>query len=687
MTSIQQRRQTKTKWAFYTLALILFCLTETTFTKSSATNFYTSPTGEGDCSSPQSPCSFTNVIKSANEKSSEEIIINLLPGTYSPSPTHLTSYHDITFTSTTSSYEDVKISFSSTEKVLFTIDKSKVTFKNIQFVDHLNTIISSPTPNDGSLTTIISCKFSNNIKQKAEEGGLAISSHTPLIIRSSIFSNNTMNNNGEFNTQILGSIIFSSDHAEIYDSFFLDNSITGNYSGISGGLILNQSNLTISNSVFKNNIMRGMFEYISGGVIFSSKELSVDKSTFENNQIQIDGSNYNGGNGSHIRIAGCAINSAKITSISSSQFIGNKISVEGYTGTASVFGGAVAISFGELSVDLSIFRNNSIYVDASNAAFTPFPESFYVSADADGGAISAALTSITNSVLENNSVLVITSPTNYVEVYGMGGAVQASVIALDNTNFTSNFVAAQIEDESMIYAPSIFSGGAISCSQIFASNCNFVDNRAYHSGGAIDIQETFFAEGSAVMNSSFVGNSADGEVMTRGGGAIFYSSVINSDGTEGILFINTTNFQNNQADFGSDVELINALSIVTSSGSVDVFIYNSYYDGSTPSSTPSFIRSPSPSPWPLISENYYTSQYFFQESSSESSSSSDNGDEGSDDTWWIVLVSVLSGVFVIVLFVSFIVVVIALFIIKRRGNHQYTAQSINDDAFGDDEFA
>ena len=673
------------------IILININLISTKTTQQTKINLFASPTGKGDCTTIETPCSFSHSIETAKASNKEEIKINLLPGDYNPNIVLLTSFHDLSITSTSSNNNDVKFSFQSASEISFTINSSHVTIEKITFIDYQNTIFN--IEDDQSLLTVINCQFINNTKQNPNSGGLIIKSISPIVIISSFFSGNLMKNSPEnyFDYSIDGILIKTQSTIEISDSTFTDNSIIGNYSYIHGGNIYSQSNITIENSTFKNQNFKGMARGVSGGVVFAYTSLFVKNSTFENIFIEMNGNDIYG-DGSNIRgeegifsALGTVLMSEKPTNISSSSFTNNQITLKNYVGMGSGRGGAVYCSGNILSVDSSNFTKNVISIDASNATFSK--PSFFASGEASGGAIDGTIFSILNSNFESNSITVSSSSDHYLEVYGWGGAINGNEISITNSSFLGNYVDNQV-DESNLDPRSEFSGGAITSENIFISQSYFNNNRAYHSGGAVYLSGFFYPENSNIVSTSFIGNIADGEEMSRGGGAIFDYSPINSqDGSVAVLSITSCKFLNNRANYGDDILLINAISAILLSGNVDVYNYNNYYDGASPSATSSFIRSPSPSPKPFVSNNpfSYDSNQNYEESSSESSSSKSGEDDEGSDTWWIVLVSVFSGLFITILFVSFIVAIVAIIFIRRKKSSQYTAHSINDDAFDDDE--
>ena len=627
----------------YVVCLIHFI--NITYAKTSETEpviFYASPTGKGNCTRLDSPCDFLSAISFAATSSSQQVNIQLLPGYYKDKAM-INNFSNLTIIATSKNNSDVIFTYSLLLLDTFlTLTNSHVTFDSVQFIELNETIISVTK---GSVN-FVSCKFINNTKKKPNSGGLLIKSDelSPVIVRNSTITGNSLYSNisSLYTNEINGFLILAYSTVEIHDTEIFSNTIEGNFTYLRGGLVYSELNMTIKNSMFSNNQIRGMYQVIEGGAIFTKMELNIFNSIFAATMISTERKYSDGPE--NIVVSGGSIYSQKTTIISNTQFENNYIMIFGYFG-AQGFGGAV-YTVGELYVDSSNFTYNFIDIDASEQPpYIPYQIGNFT--ETIGGAIFGSVIYITDTLFIDNSCSIVSFSDNEIEIFTFGGAINGDILTINNCIFSSNFVRSGMNKK--FSSTSEISGGAISSDQVSISQSRFNNNQAFHSGGAVYISAYINgSQESSVQDSTFIVNIASGNVMSNGGGAIYFYSPPIISNQPGLLTVNSSIFYNNEAEYGSDIFLINTQSKITDSGSVVVYNYDNYYDAgsTTPSPTPSFNSQPSPS---------------------------SNKGSGDSDIWWAIIVCVFSAVFILV--VIAIIGVVSVYLRKRR-NQPYTAHSI-----------
>ena len=325
------------------------------------------------------------------------------------------------------------------------------------------------------------------------------------------FTNNYMHNASG------GGAVYFIDGGNVIKSYFYNNTVINSSHG--GGAIHFSGSSTVSYSNFtENHIMD------SGGAIYFFDSGSVDNCNFINNEAWASGLGQGGG----------AIYFSSYNNVTNSNFTDN----------IAVSGGAIYF-WSNFNVTKSYFTRNNA-------------------------------TSIAGAILIYNAGKGDINDCNFTDNYGhTTGAVnagQGSNMNIVNSNFKNNHASSQtsagsINMASFSYGKLInctFSGsfagaaGVASLERADVIDCNFINNSAVYSAGALrfmksgNVENCFFNNNSAnteagaiqfstsgtVNNSNFTNNKADN------GGAIYFTD----SGT-----VNNSNFTNNNASIGSAI--------------------------------------------------------------------------------------------------------------------------------------
>lgn len=335
--------------------------------------------------------------------------------------------------------------------------------------------------NAGSINTICG-SFTNN---KAELGGGAIATGPTGKVNE--IKNASFSGNSTTAEESIGGAIFNGQET---GKLTVDTSSFNSNSSAIGGAIAT-TGMDIKNSTFSGNTAKS-----AGGAIYNnSGTLNISSSTFDSNTAGSGGAIANG--------SSIDVGTYGTTVIDSSSFTNN---------SADTFGGAI-ISSGDLTVNNSTFKNNSVNVDNLTSDAT-FDETFLYGGGAifNLGAKDNSATNITNSTFEGNS-------TN-----ANGGAVSILYgnTSIKNSEFTGNKAGLH--------------GGAISASAVSSqetapkteiTDTNFTNNSA-QKGGAIYLNNRTADINAQNKNITFSGNTAE-----KGGDIYLNNSTLNLNASEG----------------------------------------------------------------------------------------------------------------------------------------------------------
>ncbi|MBE9032626.1 filamentous hemagglutinin N-terminal domain-containing protein, partial [filamentous cyanobacterium LEGE 11480] len=343
--------------------------------------------------------------------------------------------------------------------------------------------------NVGTNLTIEDAVFNNNQAFGGGPNGGAIQNVAGgnLTIRRTNFTNNRSFNNG-------GAIHASSGTTTITDSTF-----TTNRADRFGGAIYatNPASLNIQNTTFENSFAR-----VNGGAIASTGGVTITGGTFRNNRAQADGG---------------AIHSTNDLAIAGNTLFVNNI--------ADRYGAGI-FKTGNLTIDGSIFRGGT--------------------AVAGGGIFSnAGVTSITNSLFENNVVNVGVTTGDGAAIYSFQSTLNISNSTLQS-NQASDFggAIASSEGDTSITGTTINNnrarvGGGLhqNLGMTTISNAQFLNNTSQQEGGGVNL---FGINNSVIQQTLIEGNQAG----TNGGG-------IALAGPTGDLVISASTISSNTALGGS----------------------------------------------------------------------------------------------------------------------------------------
>ena len=363
----------------------------------------------------------------------------------------------------------------------------------------------------GAIITYINSEINNSIfrSNNSDSIGGAIVAYSTMLINNSTFTGNKADGGivQDYTNEVGtgGAIYHEGDNLTVKDSIFTNNSalakrVESNESGTSesyvgsGGAIYNSgNNLLIEHSTFENNAS------VFGGAVSGNSTLTVNNSKFHNNTAKKEYSYKSAEEpdkyyANDFDGSGGAIDNNGDVKITGSEFAGNQAAGEG---------GAIAAWNGNITVNDSVFKNNSAKYYSENTIQEDYNGYF-----GDGGAIlgySNDNITITNSVFEGNAS------------GASGGAVafyNGPKATIANSTFTSNSTTG--------------SGGAVAFSgqTLNITDTNFVNNTAKQ-GGAINAEGTVNV---TALNKDvkFIGNTAE-----KGGDIYIADGTLNLNANQG----------------------------------------------------------------------------------------------------------------------------------------------------------
>ena len=356
-----------------------------------------------------------------------------------------------------------------------------------------------------------------------------------------------------------GAIYHEGDNLTVKNSIFTDNSAlvkrvqaneagtTESYLGSGGAIYNTGDNLLIENSTFESN------ESVFGGAVSGNGILTVNNSKFHNNTAKKEYSyksaedpdkyyenDYDGSGG--------AIDNNGDVKITGSEFAGNQAAAEG---------GAIAAWNGNITVNDSVFKNNSAKYYSENTIQEEYNGYF-----GDGGAIfgfSNDNITIANSVFEGNAsgasrgavafyngnnANITNSTFTSNSTTGNGGAVAFSGQTLNITD--TDFINNTAKQGGAIYRDS---------GNLNIKRTSFENNTTEANGGAINLQPDFKytnpenqempSGGFTLAQTTIADSTFNGNSSAEKGGAIYANSAP--------VRIVDTNFTNNSAKEGGAV--------------------------------------------------------------------------------------------------------------------------------------
>lgn len=340
------------------------------------------------------------------------------------------------------------------------------------------------TINDGATIKDNTHNFTGNKKQSI----ISLDNDATLNINGGTFSNNQ-------NKLYFGGLLLSFGTVNISGGTFTGNKAPN------GGVIASMGKLNITGGIFENNNVTG-----SGGAIWASKDCSISKTTFNKNNAQWGGAAFVKGTTTIVDVTfssntaekmGGAIYKAKIKNASDELKIEktkfeNNIAIND---SSSTKGGAVFIDSGLTSLqkitDCTFLENGAafgggIYLSA-NSKLEVENSTFVKNVAGYGAGITTPAGGVTLDTTK--SYLGIKGVTFKENEGYLGGALFTSLpTEISQSIFNKNSVKITANDDGNNPHSSGL-GGAIyvmdNVTQIKA--CNFINNAAFGSGGAISI--------------------------------------------------------------------------------------------------------------------------------------------------------------------------------------------------------
>ncbi len=345
------------------------------------------------------------------------------------------------------------------------------------------------------------CLFKNN---SANSGGAVFSNAYLNDFRGCVFTDN--------NAEKSGGAISSHNKINITDSDFINNRVTTweqfPFGGFGGGAIYSYDDLKVYNSIFTNNSAG------EGGALYTSKYLKIYKSKFINNTASASGGSVYTSNWMMMK-TNMGILLFSDANIYDSYFDNNNATRGGalysvkladnctFVNNHAKYGGAI---YNINTVESSNFKNNF--------------------AEISGGAIYEVKTTKNSNYINNSAKY--------------GGAVYfENTGTVTNCNFTLNYAT---------------EGGAIHIPENTIStieNSRFDNNSAQYGGAIITYTDTEENMASiSISKNSFTSNNAN-----MSGGAIY---------SDGLIYIESSNFENNTANWGSAIFSVAYLNLTDS---------------------------------------------------------------------------------------------------------------------------
>ena len=433
---------------------------------------------------------------------------------------------------------------------------SHVTIKGSHFMDNTAYLVGVLSVTSNSSMDIINSEFVNNTAQIC--GVISLDSQASSDIMKSQFN---------YNYADYGSILC----LQIHSSVILNNSVVSNNMAFSKGAIVGHKNTSVI--ITESKLVNNRVEKGPGGVasLTNGSTLIIEGSQLSNNRGSPGGVVHLNMNSS-ATIYACKMNN------NTSFFGGVLAAMENTSATITdcVMSGNLASVGGVLGGVRNFTANLTMCELVNNTAY-------------QGGAV---------HLLQGKMYI---KKSNFFDNQANHGGVMdidsESSLIIKECVFTSN--AAVVEDIATVEQSSLYKqikilnldkqlgfiighGGVISTgenSSVTIVGCIFVNNTAYHSGGAIstsgttlDVRKSEFYGNSAVTGSVFVINdspSADFHNCTfTGNTAFFLGGAIMASG--GILNISHSQFSYNSASFG----LVYIASVKAALGGTIDFSYN-----------------------------------------------------------------------------------------------------------------
>ena len=389
------------------------------------------------------------------------------------------------------------------------------------------------------------CLFSNN---SANFGGAIFTNSRSSTFKKCIFSDNTVASGG--------GAILGYNHIGIYDSEFIRNCVTEYVYYLpngEGGAIYSMDDLNIYNSNFTDNNAN-----YSGGAIRASKYINIYKSNFVNNKAVLGAAVY----ATEIYV----IKSDDGGTMSGTKFYESDFYDSNFTDNSASYGGAI---YGASSVKNCMFENNVAYRGGAIYDISSLADSIFISNAADyGGAVYDA-DFINNSTFINNSASDVGGALHiYKKSYDRSKGVQ-----ITNSRFINNSAA---------FGGAVYANNEEVDYEIEMSGCNFADNRAWTSGGAIYANGKYLVEKSLFTNNSanygggiFFHNSGNYNIQSSSffkNSAIFGGAILSSsDDEESVSCVNiyASNFTDNLADRSGGAIYSDARFIISNSNFIN----------------------------------------------------------------------------------------------------------------------